>query len=173
MPKDYPKIRRAMQDAQEKALELIPRITMEWKRRFGTYHGDFFEFYRCEDANHVVVAVGALGSESKVAIDELRAKGKKVGLARLRVLRPFPKREVVELARHSDLIVIDRNISVGMEGVFFSEIKSALYGNAEAKVYGFVAGLGGKDVTYKDIERICEKVIGGRYKKYEWYDLER
>ncbi|RLF26957.1 MAG: pyruvate ferredoxin oxidoreductase [Thermoplasmata archaeon] len=172
MPKDYPSIRRAMQDAQEKALELIPEITEEWRKRFGTYHGDLVECYRCDDAEFILIAVGALGAESKVAIDELREKGRRVGLARLRVFRPFPKQAVVELAKKADLIVLDRNISVGMEGAFFSEVKAALYGNSDAKVYGYIAGLGGKDVTYKDIEAMCEKVMDGKYKGYEWYDLE-
>ena len=172
MPKDYPIVRKAMQDAQEKALEIIAKITNDWKKRFGTYHGDLFEYYRCDDAEYVIVAVGAIGAESKVAVNELRAKGKKVGLARLRVFRPFPKEEVIKLAKKANLIVIDRNISVGMEGAFFSEIKAALYGNVDTKVYGFIAGLGGKDVTYKDIEKMCEKVIDGKYKEYEWYDLE-
>ncbi|KAA0007666.1 MAG: pyruvate ferredoxin oxidoreductase [Thermoplasmata archaeon] len=172
MPKDYPSIRRAMQDAQEKALELIPEITEEWRKRFGTYHGDLVECYRCDDAEFILIAVGALGAESKVAIDELREKGRRVGLARLRVFRPFPKQAVVELAKKADLIVLDRNISVGMEGAFFSEVKAALYGSSDAKVYGYIAGLGGKDVTYKDIEAMCEKVMDGKYKGYEWYDLE-
>jgi len=172
MPKDYPPIRRAMQDAQEKALELIPQITGEWRKRFGTYHGDLVECYRCDDAEFIIIAVGALGAESKVAIDELREKGRRVGLARLRVFRPLPKQAVVELAKKADLIVLDRNISVGMEGAFFSEVKAALYGNSDAKVYGYIAGLGGKDVTYKDIEAMCEKVMDGKYKGYEWYDLE-
>lgn len=172
MPKDYPPIRKAMQEAQEKALELIPQITGEWRERFGTYHGDLVEYYRCDDADFVLLAIGALGAESKVAIDELREKGRRVGLARLRVFRPFPKQVIMDLAKKAVLIVLDRNISVGMEGILFTEVKAALYGAVDARVYGYIAGLGGKDVTYKDIEVMCEKVMDGKYKGYEWYDLE-
>lgn len=172
MPRDYPGVRKAMQEAQEKALELIPQIADEWKKRFGIYHGDLIEYYRCDDAEYVLIAVGALGAESKVAVDEMRKQGKRIGLARLRVFRPFPKQSILSLAKESDLIVIDRNISVGMEGALFTEVKASLYGNTDANVYGYIAGLGGKDVTYKDIETMCEKVMNGKYRVYEWYDLE-
>ena len=79
---------------------------------------------------------------------------------------------ITAISKKANLIVIDRNISIGSEGVLFNEIKAALYQNSDGKVSGFIAGLGGKDVTYKDIEIICEKVINGKTKGYEWYGLE-
>jgi len=172
MPKDYPKIRKAMQEAQEKAKELIPKIAEEWKERFGTYHGGLIEKYRCEDADYILISYAALGAESKVAIDEMRKEGIKIGLARLRSFRPFPVEDITSLAKESDLIVIDRSISLGMEGAVFTEVKASLYGISNAKVYGFIAGLGGKDVTFRDIEKMCKKVVEGRYEGYEWYGIE-
>ena len=172
MPKDYPKIRKAMQKAQEKAKELIPKIAEEWKERFGTYHGGLIEKYRCEDADYILISYAALGAESKVAIDEMRKEGVKIGLARLRSFRPFPVEDIASLAKESDLIVIDRSISLGMEGPVFTEVKASLYRISDAKVYGFIAGLGGKDVTFKDIEKMCKKVVEDRYEGYEWYGKE-
>ena len=172
MPKDYPKIRKAMQEAQEKAKELIPKIAEEWKERFGTYHGGLIEKYRCEDADYILISYAALGAESKVAIDEMRKEGIKIGLARLRSFRPFPVEDITSLAKESDLIVIDRSISLGMEGPVFTEVKASLYRISDAKVYGFIAGLGGKDVTFRDIEKMCKKVVEGRYEGYEWYGIE-
>ena len=61
---------------------------------------------------------------------------------------------------------------IGSEGAVFSEVKAALYAKSDAKVYGVIAGLGGKDVTYKDVEIICEKAIKGKTKGYEWYGLK-
>ncbi|MCD6411839.1 MAG: pyruvate ferredoxin oxidoreductase [Thermoplasmata archaeon] len=172
MPNDYPKIRRAMQEAHENAHGIIKEISREWEERFGIYHGELLELYKCDDVDYVLLSMGALGAESKVAVDEMRKKGRKIGLARVRVLRPFPKKEVIELARHSDLIVIDRNISVGMEGALFTEIKASLYGEVDAKVYGYIAGLGGKDVTFKDISKMCERVMDGKYGGYMIFDVE-
>ena len=54
----------------------------------------------------------------------------------------------------------------------FSEVKASLYGKSDAKAYGFIAGLGGKDVTFGDIEAICKKVVNGKAKDLEWYGFE-
>jgi len=171
-PLDYYKVRRAMQDAQEKAKTLIPKISKEWKQHSGYYHGDLLELYNCDDADYILLSMGAIGAESKVAIDNLKQKGFNIGLARVRTFRPFPQEIIRTLSKQADLIVIDRNISVGFEGALFSEVKASLYGQSDATVHGFVAGLGGKDVTFGDIEKICEKAIKGKSKSYEWFGLE-
>jgi 2-oxoisovalerate ferredoxin oxidoreductase alpha subunit len=171
-PNDYFAVRRAMQDAHENAKKLIPQIAKEWQKISGYFHGDFLEYYHCEDAEHILLSMGAIGAESKIAIDNLRKKGHNIGLARVRVIRPFPKEEIVTLGKQADLIVIDRNISIGLEGALFSEVKAALYGESDAKVQGYIAGLGGKDVTYKDIETMCTNAFKGTTREQEWYGLE-
>jgi pyruvate/2-oxoacid:ferredoxin oxidoreductase alpha subunit len=171
-PAYYYKVRRAMQDAHDNAKKLIPQVSKEWKKLSGYFHGDFVEYYKCDGAEHILLAMGAIGAESKIAIDELRKNGMKIGLARVRVFRPFPTEEIIKIGNQADVIVIDRNISVGMEGALFSEVKAALYGSSDAKVHGFIAGLGGKDVTYKDIEIICKKAMKGAAKQQEWYGVE-
>jgi len=172
LPPAYEKVRRDMQDSQENAKKLIPEISNEWKKLFGRYHGDLLEFYKCENAEYILLSMGAIGAESKVAIDNLRKQGIKIGLARVRRFRPFPCEKILELSKRADLIIIDRNISVGMEGAVFTEVKAALYNKSDAKVYGFIAGLGGKDVTFGDIEKMCKKVIDGKAKYLEWFGLE-
>jgi len=171
-PIGYYKVRKAMDEAHKNAKKLIPQIAQDWKKMSGFFHGDFIEYYKCEGAEYVLLAMGAIGAESKAAIDEMQKKGIKIGLARVRVLRPLPTDEFIKLGKQADLIVIDRNISLGHEGVLFSELKSVLYNKSDAKIQGFIAGLGGKDVTYKDIETICEKAIRGKAKQSEWYGLE-
>ena len=168
----YYKIRRAMQEAQQNAKQLIPLIAKEWKKASGYFHGDLFEYYNCEGAEHILLSMGAIGAESKIAIDEMQKAGLKIGLARVRVIRPFPTEEIIKLGKQADLIVIDRNISVGLEGALFNEVKAALYGESDAKATGFIAGLGGKDVTYKDIEIMCRKAMKGSAKAQEWYGME-
>ena len=160
-----------MQDAMENAKKLIPAIAKDWKKKTGYFHGDLLDYYHCDGAEYILLAMGAIGAESKVAIDNLRKQGKKIGLVRVRTFRPFPQEELVKLSKTADLIVIDRNISVGMEGALFTEVKAALYGKSDSKIYGFIAGLGGKDVTYQDIEKICTKTMSGKATQYEWYGL--
>ena len=169
----YEKLRKSMQEAHEEAKTLIPKIAKDWEKQFGRNHGDLFELYRCEDADHILNSMAAIGAESKVAIDNLREEGMKIGLARLRVLRPFPTEEVIKLSKQAELIVIDRNISIGHEGAMFTEIKSALYRESDAKVTGFIAGLGGKDVPYMDIEKMCKKAIKGKGTNHQiWYGFK-
>jgi 2-oxoisovalerate ferredoxin oxidoreductase alpha subunit len=171
-PAHYYKVRRAMQDAQLNAKKLIPQIAKEWSKLSGYFHGDLLEYYKCDGAEHILLSMGAIGAESKIAIDELQKAGQKIGLARVRVIRPFPTEEIIKLGKQADLIVIDRNISVGLEGALFNEVKAALYGESDAKATGFIAGLGGKDVTYKDIETMCRKSMKGKAKEQEWYGME-
>jgi len=172
LPAEYEKIRKDMQKSQENAKKIIPKLAQDWKKKFGRYHGDLIEKYKCDEADYILLSMGAIGAESKVAINNLRKNGLKVGLARIRTFRPFPAEEILKISEQADLIVIDRNISVGFEGAVFSEVKASLYGKSDAKVYGFIAGLGGKDVTYGDIETICKKAIEGKAKDCEWYGLE-
>jgi 2-oxoisovalerate ferredoxin oxidoreductase alpha subunit len=171
LPGEYEKVRLYMQRAQDYAKKLIPEISKEWKQRFGRYHGDLLELYKCDKADYILLSMGAIGAESKDAIDNLQKEGHKVGLARVRCFRPFPQEEILKLSKKADLIAIDRNISVGMEGALFTELKGSLYGKSDAKAYGFIAGLGGKDVTFGDIEKMCKKVISGKAKHLEWYGL--
>jgi 2-oxoisovalerate ferredoxin oxidoreductase alpha subunit len=170
----YEKLRKAMHDAQQEAKILIPKIAKDWKKKFDRYHGALFEKYHCDDAEYILISMAAIGAESKVAIDNLRKQGIKIGLARLRTFRPFPTEEVVALGNQADLIIIDRNISIGSEGTMFNEIKAALYHQSDAKITGFIAGLGGKDVPFGDIEKMCKKAISGKiYTHQQWFGFEK
>ncbi|HEC89450.1 MAG TPA: pyruvate ferredoxin oxidoreductase [Thermoplasmatales archaeon] len=172
LPDAYIEVRRDMQRAQDYARNYIKKVAEEWREKFGRYHGDLIDRYRCDDAEYIILTMGAIGAESRIAVDNLREDGLKIGLARVRVFRPFPKEDIVELSKKADFIVIDRNISVGMGGALSAEVKSALYGNSDTKVYSYIAGLGGKDVTFKDIEKMIRKVVDGKVKTLEWYSLE-
>ena len=171
-PEGYEKIRRDMQNASEYSKKLIIDIAKDWKKKFGRFHGNLIEKYRCEDADYILLAMGAIASESKVAIDNLRDKGLKVGLARVRTFRPFPCNDILEISKQADLIIIDRNISIGSEGALSNEVKGALYGKSDAKVFSFIAGLGGKDVTFQHIEQMCKKAISGKAREVEWFGFE-
>ena len=75
LPAEYEKVRKDMQKAQEYAKKLIPEIAKDWKKRFGRYHGDLLEFYKCQNVDFVLLSMGAIGAESKVAIDNLQKAG--------------------------------------------------------------------------------------------------
>ena len=151
-------VRYSMNEAMKRAKKIIAEVGEEYGKEFGRSYG-LIEEYMTEDADYVIVATAAIAAEAKEAVKRLRERGKKAGLARLRVFRPMP----YELLKYDKMIVIDRAISVGLGGVLYNELRWL------GDVYGFIAGLGGKDVSYADIMRIYELAEKG---KEGWYGIE-
>jgi len=177
-PEWYMEFRYMIQEAMENAKRLIPEIDEEYGKLFGRQCGGLIEKYKCEDADLVLLTMGTMGSDSKLAVDKLRREGLKVGSARVRVYRPYPVEEIVKLAGNAQMLAtIDRHISFGMEGFLASETKAALSNlNDRPLVAGFIAGLGGRDVTAGTIEKIAKKSlkslnVGKVEKETEWVDL--
>jgi pyruvate/2-oxoacid:ferredoxin oxidoreductase alpha subunit len=177
-PEWYMEFRYMIQEAMENAKHLIPKIDEEYGKHFGFRHGGLVEEYLCEDADLILFTMGTMGSEAKIAVDNLRREGLKVGAARVRVYRPFPVEEIVKLAKEAQMFAtIDRHISFGMEGFLETEIKAAILNQKDHPlVAGFIAGLGGRDVTYMTIEKIAKKALkwmreGKVGKETEWVDL--
>jgi len=153
----YAEFKLTRQKAMENALEVVEAVHKEYHEQFGReYH--LLDCYRNDDAEIILVTAGTIGSTARVAIDELRDEGKKVGLVRIRLFRPFPKAALIDALKHADRIaVIDRNISPGQEGVFSEELKSALFSRVHnVPVFSFVLGLGGTNVSPANIKRVIE-----------------
>jgi pyruvate/2-oxoacid:ferredoxin oxidoreductase alpha subunit len=177
-PDWYMEFRYMMQEAMENARRLIPEVDKEYGERFGFEHGGLIEKYRCEDADLILLSMGTIGTEAKLSVDALRKEGLKVGSARVRVFRPFPVEEIRSLGEKALMFAtIDRHVSFGMEGFLATEIKASLYGQKDQPlVAGFVAGLGGRDVTFETIRKIAEKALkwmnAGRVENgSQWVDL--
>jgi len=177
-PEWYMEFRYMIQEAMENAKRLIPQIDREYGNRFGHKYGGLIEKYRCDDADLIMLTMGTMGSDAKLAVDKLRKGGQKVGVARVRVYRPFPVEEIKKLAGQAQMLTtIDRHISFGMEGFLAAETKASLYNQRERPlVAGFIAGLGGRDVTSETIQKIAKKSLksmsaGKVEKETEWVDL--
>ena len=152
----YPEFRYKIQEGMEHAVEAIERVDREYGSLFGRSYGGLLDLYRCEDAETVIVAAGSMCSTIRAAIEELRSEGVKVGMARIRVFRPFPTEAFRALAKDvRSLVVLDRSFSMGSEGAFFSEVKAALYPLSDRPdVRGFAVGIGGRDITIETIRSI-------------------
>jgi len=158
-PEHYFELRYKLQKDMEKAPALIEETGREYEKMFGRYLG-LVEDYLCEDADIILVTSGTAGYTARVAVDEMRKSGVKVGNLRIKVFRPFPFEHVRRIVgKAKKVAVVDRNISYGHHGMFFQEVKSALYGHDDSlPVFGFIAGLGGRDImpsTFKDIVDIA------------------
>ncbi|MGQ9477689.1 MAG: pyruvate ferredoxin oxidoreductase [Candidatus Bipolaricaulia bacterium] len=154
MPSEYFELRYKIQRAMEEALTVAEEADLEFERLFGRGYG-LVEPYKLEGAELALVTSGTVTSTARLVIDKLRAEGKRVGLLKVRLFRPFPAALVRELLLGLPKIaVIDRNISFGQGGIFAQEVKSALYNHGQPPLFGFVAGLGGRDITPELIEEI-------------------
>ncbi|MBW2035042.1 MAG: pyruvate ferredoxin oxidoreductase [Deltaproteobacteria bacterium] len=143
-----------------KALEYYQQVCKEFEEIFGREY-DICEEYRTGDAEVIVVAAGTITSVSRIAVDKFREEGKKVGLMKLRMFRPVPvERWRKVLGNVAKVVVMDRNLTAGLGGVFASEIQAALYPiENKPMVYPVIAGLGGRDVTPDDIEGIINYAL--------------
>jgi pyruvate ferredoxin oxidoreductase alpha subunit len=156
-------IRRQNYAVTERACDVIREAYTDFERVFGRKYGNpFFEEYMTEDAEVVLFGMGTLSTPVEVAIRKLRQQGKKVGFVRLRWFRPFAGPEIAKaLDRFKAIGVIDRDVSLGspdLSGVVATELRSAMYSNAKTRppVLDFLCGLGGREVTVPDVEKIAE-----------------
>jgi len=154
-PDNYFIFRRSMHMAMEEALCLITQVGTEFERMFGRRY-EPVEEYQLKDAHSVFVTAGSITGTARNVVDSLRVEGERVGLLKIRNLRPFPIERVRKaLMGKKRCAVIDRNLSVGGGGVFYTEVKAALCGCKKVpKLMGVVAGLGGKDVKEHDLMEV-------------------
>ena len=155
-------IRRQNDEAMKRASTVIEEAYADFRRVFGRGpENPWFEEYMLDDAEIVLVGMGTISLPMKVAIRELRSKGQKVGLLRLRWFRPFPTdRLVAALSKAQAVGVIDRDYSFGSpfnSGVVANEIRAALY-NADKRppLLSFICGLGGREVMLEDVKKAVD-----------------
>jgi pyruvate ferredoxin oxidoreductase alpha subunit len=159
-------IRRQNDEATRRAYTVIEEAYADFRRVFGRGpETPWFEEYLTDDADIVLMGMGTLSLPVKVAIRNLRQRGKRVGLIRLRWFRPFPYEPLARALRRASAIgVIDRDYSFGApfgSGVVATEVRAALY-NAEHRppLIGFICGLGGREVTLEDVYKAVDICYG-------------
>ncbi|MDO8871988.1 MAG: pyruvate ferredoxin oxidoreductase [Methanoregula sp.] len=153
-PEYYLEFRYEMDQAQKRAKDVIAKAGKEFGAMFGRDYSALIEGYCLDDAETAIVAMGSICGTIKDSIDEMRSEGKKVGLLKIRVFRPFPSEEIAKMLSHVKRVaVLDKNISLGAKGATVMEVRDALYGFS-IQVKGYVLGLGGRDVRKRDIKEI-------------------
>jgi len=160
LPDSYIDFKHEQSQAMMRAKDAAAEVMKEFSGRFGREYG-LFETYRLEDADAAIVILNSAAGTTKVAIDELRKKGKKVGLLRPRLFRPFPWQEMAAALRHVKAVaVLDRVDSMNaFGGPLFNEVRSALYDlDSRPKVFGRTYGLGGRDYKVSDAVSVYEEL---------------
>ncbi len=139
---------------------VIEEVGKEFGQKFGRKYG-FWEEYRMDDAEVCIVVMSSAAGTCKDAIDELRDEGKKIGLLKPRVFRPFPSQKIAEtLKKMKAVAVLDRSSSPGAFGApLFTEIRSSLYDYEQRpKIVNYVYGLGGRDIQIEHFKEVAEKL---------------
>jgi len=151
----YTFFRYQMQRAAEEALAVHGLVAQQFEECFGRRYG-VVEGFMLDDAERVLVMSNSFSTVGKAEVERLRARGERVGLLRLRLIRPFPHDEIARrLVGRRAVAVIDQNLSVGKGGILFAEVASALQGRRDAPpLLSFVGGLGGRRFRSEDFDQI-------------------
>jgi len=154
-PNAYMEMRYNIAEAMEDTLSCFEEVEDEYEGIFGRRYGSV-EPVHCDDAEIVLVTSGTITSTSRQVINDLRARGEKVGLLKIKLFRPFPVDMIRQTLKSAKKVaVIDRNISFGATGIFAQEVRAALCNLAgHPPVFGYIVGLGGRDVTADILEDI-------------------
>jgi pyruvate ferredoxin oxidoreductase alpha subunit len=152
MPDTYHEIRYMLNRAVMNSKGVLEDAFKEFGEIFGREYNPYFEEYRTDDADIILLTMGSLAGTIKDSVDRLREDGEKVGLLKLRTVRPWPAAELRKaLDGASTVAVIEKDISLGHEGTVSSDLKAALHHHGGPLVHSFVAGLGGRDIPISDI----------------------
>ncbi|MDP0488411.1 MAG: pyruvate ferredoxin oxidoreductase [Fusobacterium sp. JB021] len=165
--KYYIEHKRLQAQGMINAKEVILKVAEKFEKISGRKYG-LFEEYKLDDAEVAVVVINSTAGTAKEAVDELRAEGKKVGVLKIRVFRPFPMKEIADALKHLDMVaVMDKSEGFSAcGGPVFAETRSALYDVVNApKIVNYVYGLGGRDVTVNHIRGIFETLLAEKDSK--------
>jgi pyruvate/2-oxoacid:ferredoxin oxidoreductase alpha subunit len=154
----YTEYKYQQQEAMDSAKSVIQEVDEAFGQAFGRTYGGLISTERMEDAEVALLTLGSLASTARAVVNHLRdKKGIPVGLVKLRAVRPFPDRELREcLGSVKAVAILERDVSLGAGGIIYTELLRGLQGlNYSPRLIDYIIGLGGRDVTFKDIQDIA------------------
>jgi pyruvate ferredoxin oxidoreductase alpha subunit len=163
LPDYYFEIKRQQEEAIMNAKRIYLEVGEDLSKLTGNKY-PYFEEYRIEDATAVIIVLASAAGTAKDAIDEMRVDGKKVGLLKPKLFRPFPYKEIRDAVKNIPVIgVLDRSISFGSYAPLYTEIRNSLFElENKPKLQSYIFGLGGKDIFKSDIKQIFEELLSGK-----------
>ncbi len=145
------KLRKDTFETMLKADKTIDKVSKEYEEITGRNCG-LIEEYRIDDAEYAVVMMGAWSGDAKDAIDELRKEGIPIGLLKLRYIRPIPQKRIEKVLEGREILVLDRDCSMGLGGIIGTELKSFM-----DDITNVIAGIGGVDVGVNELTKLFRK----------------
>ncbi len=166
-------------EAMNRAKGVIEEVHQEFGRVFGRHYGGLIEGYRMEDADIAIVAMGSPVGTARVAVDTARERGLRIGLVKVKTLRPFPREALSAALENVRAIgVMDKNVCYGWSsGVVFMELRAALRDlQSSPPILDFIDGLGGSDITLAHFARAFDLIQaaaeGKAHQEVTWLALE-
>jgi pyruvate/2-oxoacid:ferredoxin oxidoreductase alpha subunit len=175
-PENFLEFRYKIQKAMEEVPKIAKKVDDEFRSRFGRGYGAI-ERYGKEGTEILLMTSGAVTGTSRTVIQKLIEKGVNIAGIKMKRFRPFPSEEIYEEIKGAKkLAVIDRNFSAGVGGIFAQELRASLYPKEERpQIFGFISGLGGRDITPELIEEAIQYTIEHPRPEEEilWLGLKR
>jgi pyruvate ferredoxin oxidoreductase alpha subunit len=172
-PDYYLEARYALQETMKETLDILPAVMGDFEKQFGRQYS-MVEEYQVKDAEKVIIAMGSVCGTIKDVVDELRKKGKKVGLLKITSFRPFPAEKICEALKNIPRVaVLDKAVSLGGAAPLAAEVRSAFCSKKKRPqtISSFVAGLGGRDITVDTVKEVF-KLLTAQEKNGEFIDLK-
>ena len=155
-PQDNQEYKFQQHSAILSSVEAIRRVDTEFGEFFNRRYGGLVEEYCCNDAEVVLITLGSITGTARAVTDRMRNEGRRVGLLKIRYMRPFPVDELIRVCENLRRVgVVDKDISFGYEGTVFTNVNSALYRMSNPpETMNFICGMGGRDVSKEHIEEM-------------------
>jgi pyruvate ferredoxin oxidoreductase alpha subunit len=160
-----------------KVFDVIDDAEKKFSEIFGRKYSGPIETYKCDDADFIIVTLGSIAGLIRSVVDGMREKGEKVGLLKIRYMRPFPANKIADALKNcKSFAVLEKDISFGAEGTVFTNVKSALFDPQITKpALNFIGGLGGDDITIENIidifNQIQRKADGEEIPTLNWLNV--
>ena len=140
--------------------EVVKEAESRFESIFGRHYSGLTESYKTDDADYILITLGSISGLVRETVDKLREQGEKVGLLRIRYMRPFPNEEIAEAVKNAKAAaVLEKDISFGNEGTVYTNVNSALQKSGiSIPTSDYIGGLGGKNISQQEIENIFEEL---------------
>jgi pyruvate ferredoxin oxidoreductase alpha subunit len=164
----YFETKKQEQEAMKNALKLYLEVGKELSKITGKDY-PYFEKYYLDDAEVAIVVMSSTAGTAKDVVDDLRKEGKKVGLLKPKLYRPFPYDEYRETLKNLKAIgVLDRAYSFGANAPLYSDVRNALYDlDKKIPIQSYIFGLGGRDIFKQQIKDVFIELLSGKISKEE------
>ncbi|MEO0133809.1 MAG: pyruvate ferredoxin oxidoreductase [candidate division WOR-3 bacterium] len=173
LPDSFFEHKRAQAEGMNQALTHIEEVFQEYKEKFNR-ELTILEGYKTEDAELAIICMGSTAGTAKIAVNNLRNQGYKVGLFKLRVFRPIVAKYLQRALKNVKILgILERMEGLSaFGGPLFNEIRSVLYDEVQRPLtISYVYGLGGREITPEEIEEVFLELLSLKDKKRE--DIEK